>query len=162
MPIWFIGGGETVNSPVIIAKSTGPVSHTGDTVEHVLATIPIAANSFIAPGTQLRVTTVVTFNAGAQFSFFYERLDGQEIFGLGIGLSDISGTSIANIVCTGSNGQTCSPSDANGNGTGFSNTQMTVTTVDMTTAQDLTISIQLTTATDTFTLVSYTVEQINP
>lgn len=152
------GGGIGLKATGVLAQSGVAVSVTGTTVETTLATITIPANALSANG-KLRITWMMSFTSSAN------NKNGRLRFG-GTQIDNIGGTTISgfewqqNISALNS---TQSQSAYQGNSAPYQIGGLFVnTSFDMTQPQQLTITGQCANAADTITLISYTVEILNP
>ncbi|WP_059413444.1 hypothetical protein [Cupriavidus basilensis] len=140
-------------------QSGAPVSVTGTTSETVLATIPIPAGA-MGPNGALRVTALWSFTNGANAKSCVIRLGASQI--------SLFSTTTTNSgqqqSVTRARGATNSQVTQGFGSTGFGTTTNSpvLTTVDMTSAQNVTLTGILTNASDTITLEAYTVELLNP
>jgi hypothetical protein len=150
---------QRFRSPLVAAQSAVPASVTGTAAETTLATIAVPVGSFNKSGAKIRVTFGGSVTSNANTKTFRARLGGVQMFTFSAALaSTTAGRFYFDMLATGPTSQ----STLNGlvsYGTGGS---YSTTAVDMTQAQNLTLTMQLATSTDTFTLADYTVEILNP
>lgn len=147
---------------VLAALATG-WSHTGDTLETALVTIPIAAG-LMSANAVLRIGTLWSFTNSANNKTPRIRLGGiagTQFFNavFTTNASYTESRSIRNRGATNSQVGTAAGSIATAGGTG---TAVTTGAVDMSVAQDLVLSGQCANAGETITLESYTVELLVP
>lgn len=142
----------------VLANSAEAVSGAADTNENTLATVSIPAGAMGANGT-LRVTTKWTATNNANSKTVRYKLGGTQ-FGAGF---VNSAATLVHMVMIDNRNAANSQIGHNNNSTAFgtSSTAFTTGTVDTSAAQDLIITAQKATGTDTMTLESYTVEVIH-
>jgi hypothetical protein len=153
------GGGIGLSAVGVLAQQGAPLSVTGTLVETTLLTVAIPAKA-VGPNGVIRVamSTALTSNGDTKTVSAY--LGGQKLFASAA--SGISGQDIQfRIAANGTNAQTGNWAATSNMGLGSSSTRLT-SAVDMTVAQNLTITGLLASAGDTITLLDYTVELLNP
>jgi hypothetical protein len=145
----------------LLGHSSEPVSHTGDTNPFNFATIDIPAGS-MGPNGILRIRQKWGFTVSASAKDVGMTLGGQQV--ATSGSTDSSAIGLVDewtIDAQGTGQQLGCGNYANGIGTVYG-VGFTSTTVDMTKDQSLVITGNVTAAADTLTLLSYTVELLNP
>jgi len=150
---------RTSGVSLVLAQSAVPASVTGTTSETVFATIPIPAGAMGLSGA-LRVTTQWSMTNNANTKTGTIRLGGTTIGFFGNSAS----ASLQHQVNTRARNSMANQVSGAGGSNSFAGSTGTVvaTTVDMSAAQNLTITGTLAVSTDTLTLESYTVELLNP
>lgn len=150
------GGIAGLKSPGIVKNSAIAVSHTGDTNEFTLATIAIPAGAMGTNGT-LRISWAYSYTANANTKTVRLKLGASTLITRGktTGGNDnvtemLSNRGAANSQLLATNYSTVSTS-------GLQSTF----SVDTSVSQNLTITVQLGNAADTFTLESYLIEVLN-
>lgn len=148
-----------------VAKSGAAQSHTGDTNEFVLATIPIPANALGANGV-LRVTTFWTMTSSGNNKTLRIRLGGSGVGGTAIFTSaalttiDHARCETTLIASNATNAQVTQSYYARGTDNLTNGSAASASTVDMTADQNLAITAQLGSASETIALTGYIVEII--
>lgn len=152
------GGGVGLKSVGVVAQSGVLSSVTGTATETVLATIPIPAGAMAANGS-LRITCRATSN-NTDTKTLNVRLGGQLVY-----TTNVNNTACENAIIINATGATNSQHTtgaARSFAYGPTGTPPGSSTVDMTQAQNLTITGTLATTTDTLSVDHYLVELINP
>lgn len=152
---------QSYASPTVLAQSAVPSSVTGTTTETTLATIAIPAAAMGTTGA-LRIHMQWTFSNNADTKTFYVRLGGTFLW---LSTETTEATAV-NSVLIRNRGSLSSQlggwNISRNSGIGDSTASFVTSTINMGNAQNLTITGQLGTSTDTITLEGYTVELINP
>jgi hypothetical protein len=156
----FSGGGIGLKAAGILAQSAVPSSVTGTTTETVLATINIPAGA-VGPNGYVRITADWSLTSNADTKNFRMRLGGNTI-GSSYTLNAAQSTFFSDAAVYNQNSQSSQYTRFRGNTGGQYNVSTGSLTANMATAQSLTLTAQLGTSTDTVTLLSYTVEILNP
>lgn len=155
------GGAFGVKSVGLLGQSAVPSSVTGSTAQTVLATVPIPAGALGINGA-IRVTTLWSFTNNANNKTPGVSLGATQVFGPVIA-SQASMQGVAFLRNRGVlNSQVANALGAGSVGSGSSTLAVGTFAIDTSVAQNLTITGQLATSTDTMTLEGYTVEVLNP
>lgn len=156
------GGGVGLKSAGVLAQSAVPASVTGTVAETVLATVAIPAMAAGVAGGKIRITVDTTQTANADAKTVRLRLAGSQIWGgSSIFLSTSGSKFAAEVWIVGSNSQKTMANITTTYG-GAATGAMVTSAVDMTQPQNLTITGQLATSTDSLQIEGYTVEILNP
>jgi hypothetical protein len=142
----------------VLAQSGVASSVTGTTTETVLATIPIPAGAMTGTGS-LRITCRATSN-NTDTKTLNVRIGGVLVFTQNVNNATSENAIIVNAV--GATNSQHATATTRSYAYGTTGSPITTSTVDMTQAQNLTITGTLVTTTDTLTLDHYLVELINP
>lgn len=153
---------KLINGTYTIQKSAVQVSNTGNTLETILATIPIPAN--IGVNSTLKITAFFGANNNSNNKTVRIRYGSS---GSGIGGTAVSATNITtqlglNLVVTIANRNSASSQVATtGNSGGFGFAAPITLTVNTTNASEIVLTGQLATGTDTVSVESYIVELLS-
>lgn len=142
----------------ILAASAVAVAHTGDTVETILATIPIPAGAMGANGA-LRINLLVSYTNSANNKIIRGRLGG--IGGTAFISSTLTTTALAKFTkeIANTNSAAAQVSENAGQfGPGTTSSGVGTGTVNTAIAQDFVFTAQLALGTETLTLIRYMVE----
>lgn len=160
-----IGGSQIVpgNTPpanFVIAQSAVAASVTGTTNETTLATIAIPAGAMGANG-QLRITALFSTTNSANNKILRANIGGTAFLATTV-TAVASTSSLVMIRNRNSLASQVGFAPTISAGVGTSATAVVTATVDMSVAQNLTITGQLANTGETITLEAYTVEILNP
>ena len=150
----------TVSSSKIVAQSGVAIPLTGTTAETALATISIAAG-LMGANDSLLITTLWSYTNSANAKTPRVRLGG--ISGTAFTVLPLTTTATSQALTRITNrGSVSSQVGANTGNTGFVSSASAIVTanINMANSQDLVISGQLSSASETLTLESYTVELV--
>lgn len=143
------------NVPVVLAQSAVRATHTGNTDETTLATIPIPAGAMGANG-RLLLDVMFSGTSSGNSKTYRARLGGTEFFGtVQTTYSTVRGS---RAICN-RNSQSSQVSFVITNAAGFAAVNGAIVTgaVDTSVAQNLTLTVQLASAGETASLEAYTV-----
>ncbi len=151
-------GGKFRQSPIVLGQSAAPVSHTGNTTETTLATIPVPAGS-MGPNGKLRITTFWSFTASANNKTPRIKFGAWAFTSVPTAANQTSTRLYTEI---GNRGATNSQVGMPANYPGWGNSAGTLVTGTLNTLNplDITITGQLAAGTETITLEAYLVELI--
>jgi hypothetical protein len=150
--------GSTFRQPTLVLSRGGTaVSHTGNTTETTLVTIPVPANAMGTSG-QLVIHTLWSVTNNANSKTLRVKLGGTTLGSNSVGAQ--ATVSMLTRIANRSSASQQVGMPGNFAGVGNSTGAVTTGTVDTTAAQDITITAQLANAADTITLESYLVEII--
>jgi len=143
----------------VLSQSGAPSSVTGTTSETVLATIAIPAGA-VGPNGAIRVTTLWSYTNNSNNKILFTRLGGVSVQGI----TNTTTSAMTQQIVIRSRGTSTSQITEFNSTSGFGSAAAGnfATTVDMTKAQNLTLSGAVAVGTDTITLEGYTVEILNP
>jgi hypothetical protein len=150
----------TLQAPYVIAQSGAAVSHTGDTNETALATIPIPAGAMGANGA-LRITTIWSVTNSGNNKTPRIRLGGLAGTAfMALNITANATLSDQRVIRNRNNeaSQVCVNTGSPSGGFGLSTAAVTTGAVNTASAQDLVISGQLANSGETITLEAYTIE----
>lgn len=148
-------------SPSIsLAQSGAAVSHTGDTNETVLATIPVAAGLLGANGlVTIRTVWAKTGTAGAWTPNMYfgtagQGTGGSKLYTISQAATTIGCTTLLQVANLNATNSQVGPT-ASTNGVGGSTTALPTSSIDTTVATAIVLSAQLANSGDTISLLEY-------
>ena len=154
------GAGRGLQSPGSLGVSGVGVPVTGTTNETTLATIGIPASAMGING-YTRIWTLWTATNSANNKTIRVRLGGSVVFS-SVVTTTPNGSTVVEIWNRGALNSQISNNSSTGAGLGFTGNAWTTTAIDMSVAQNITITGQLANSGETITLEAYTVELINP
>lgn len=148
----------------LLAKSGAAVAHTGDALEFTFATVTIPANTLGANGV-LRVSSLWSMTGSANNKTFKHHLGGVGGTSIGGGVMAAVGITglrvdITLIAANATNAQNAISMAARGSDSLVTEANVIATSVDMTASTTLVLTGQLTTTSETITLLGYVVEYI--
>ncbi|HDR9052688.1 TPA: hypothetical protein QDB02_000370 [Burkholderia vietnamiensis] len=146
--------------PQVLAQSAVASAVTGTTSETVLATVAVPANTLGVNGC-LEIEFAYQFSANTDSKTLYLRLGGTLIFSV-VQTSASNGLYIGRVLLYNRNSQSSQITTSPGNVIGGNGGSPTATSINTAAAQNLTLTGQLGTSTDTITLNSYSVKVLNP
>lgn len=159
------GGGIGLKSTGVLAQSAVPASVTGTTVQTVLATISIPANTLGINGA-LRITEIWSVTNNANTKALFNAIGGVGTLPPNISLTTSGIYTIQySVMNRGAlNSQVFPKVTSSASGASYQASATTVGTsgIDFSAAQVLTMSAQLGVSTDAVTLEGYTIEVLNP